>query len=306
MERASPALIRQRAASSTKAAPAGRKGKKPAPARSAAQEAPWGAIERTLSLLEYLSESPSPANLATIAQATGMEPNTAHRLLERLVSVGYARKCGSTKRYAAAARSLFPMSLHHPVNRMRLEAREQLRMLRDRFDESVCLIVFVGLDRVIVDFVPGRESLSPLYQTRLRTPLHASAAGLVFLSGLEEDERRSLLGPEPFAATTPKTLRSYEALDEELRSLEADGYIAARQSTFAGVTAIAAPIRSAHRIVGCLAFTGSAHGMDDARVALLGEAIKDSAALISLGASSIKAVSDFLGETSMDLTAASI
>lgn len=263
---------------------------------AAAPQVPKGAIERTLRLLEFLTDLPSPANLQVIAQGTGMEANTAHRLLERLVSSGYARKCGATRRYAASARSLFPMSLHHPINRLRIESREQLRMLRDRYDESVCLIVFLGLERVIVDFVPGREPLSPLYQTRLETPLHASAAGLVLLSGLSIRTQKALLGPEPFAATTGRTLTTYAALADEIAGFEDRGYIAARQSTFAGVTAIAAPIRSPQRLVGCIAFTGSSNGIDDERVALLGEAVKDSAALISLGAPSIKGVSDFVGD----------
>lgn len=159
--------------------------------------APRGAPERTLRLLQVLIEVPGPATLASIAQASGLEPNTAHRLLERLVETGYARKCDATRRYSAAARALYPMSLHHPLNRLRLESREQLRHLRERHDQSVCLIVFVGHQRVIIDFVPGREPLSPLYGTWLSNPLNASAAGIVLLSNLSRDERRKLLGDEP-------------------------------------------------------------------------------------------------------------
>ena len=123
--------------------------------------APRGAVERSLRVLEVLTEMPGPTSLAWVAQAIGLETNTVHRLLERLVAAGYARKCGATKRYSVAARALFPMSLHHPLNRLRIEARQQLRMLREHHDESVCLIVFVGDQRVIMDFIPGREPVNP-------------------------------------------------------------------------------------------------------------------------------------------------
>ena len=262
--------------------------------------APRGAVERSLRLMEALIEMAGPTGLPRLAQAAGLETNTAHRLLERLVATGYARKCGATKRYSAAARALVPMSLHHPLNRLRLESREQLRLLRERHDESVCLIVFVGRQRVIIDFIPGREPLSPLYETWLSNPLHASAAGIVLLSGYGEAERRRLLGPEPFEAPTANTITSYSRLDEELAALAADGYAVARQTTFIGVYAVAAPIRGPQGLVGCLALTGSAYGKDEPRLAALGESLKDAAHLITFGAPSVKAVSDFLGDAVPD------
>lgn len=262
--------------------------------------APRGAPERTLRLLQVLIEVPGPATLASIAQASGLEPNTAHRLLERLVEAGYARKCDATRRYSAAARALYPMSLHHPLNRLRLESREQLRHLRERHDQSVCLIVFVGHQRVIIDFVPGREPLSPLYGTWLSNPLNASAAGIVLLSNLSRDERRKLLGDEPLPAPTPHAATTYAALEAEIQALTSRGYALARQSTFIGIYAVAAPICGPHGCIGCLAFTGSVHGIDEDALAMLGGALRDAANLISWGAPSIKAVSDFLGNHAPD------
>lgn len=263
---------------------------------SSVPAAPRGAVERSLRLMEVLIELAGPTGLPRLAQLVGLETNTAHRLLERLVATGYARKCGATKRYSAAARALVPMSLHHPLNRLRLEAREQLRLLRERHDESVCLILFVGRQRVIIDFIPGREPLSPLYETWLSNPLHASAAGIVLLSGYGDAERRTLLGPEPFVAPTANTITSYSQLDAEFAALAADGYAVARQTTFVGVYAVAAPIRGPHGPIGCLALTGSAYGKDEPRLAVLGESLKDAAHLISFGAPSIKAVGDYLGD----------
>jgi DNA-binding IclR family transcriptional regulator len=192
------------------------------------------------------------------------------------------------------------MSLHHPLNRLRLEAREQLRLLRERHDENICLIVFVGYQRVIIDFIPGREPLNPLYETWLSNPLHASAAGIILLSGLSDEERRRLLGEEPFPAPTGNTVTTYSALQKEFDVLEVNGYAIARETTFVGVNAVAAPIRGPQRLIGCLAFTGSAHALGESRLASLGESLKDAANLISWGAPSIKAVMDFLGDSIPD------
>lgn len=266
----------------------------------AAVVAPRGAVERSLRVLEVLTEAAGPASLASVAQATGLETNTVHRLMERLVGAGYVRKSGATKRYSIGARALFPMSLHHPLNRLRLESREQLRLLRERHDQSVCLIVFVGTQRVIVDFLPGREPLSPLYETWLSNPLHASAAGIILLASLPEDERRRLLGDEPFFSPTTNTLTTYAGLAKEIDALESNGYAVARQTTFVGVNAVAAPIRGPQRAIGCLAFTGSSYALDESQLAALGESLRDAANLISLGAPSIKALTDFLGDSVPD------
>ncbi|MCZ7559245.1 MAG: IclR family transcriptional regulator [Burkholderiaceae bacterium] len=276
-------------------------GKRPAlEGRIGPPTAPRGAPERTLRLLQILIEVPGPATLASIALASGLEPNTAHRLLERLVETGYARKCDATRRYSAAARALYPMSLHHPLNRLRLESREQLRHLRERHDQSVCLIVFVGHQRVIIDFVPGREPLSPLYGTWLSNPLNASAAGIVLLSNLSRDERRKLLGDEPLPAPTPHAATTYAALEAEIQALASRGYALARLSTFIGIYAVAAPIRGPQGFIGCLAFTGSVHGIDEDVLAMLGGALRDAANLISGAPPSIKAVSDFVGNHAPD------
>lgn len=300
--RKAPAGMRIDPAPQPRAAKGGDGGSaKPSPRNAA----PRGAVERSLRVLEVLTEMAGPASLASVAQSCGLETNTVHRLLERLVAVGYVRKSGATKRYSIGARGLFPMSLHHPLNRLRLESREQLRLLREHHDQSVCLIVFVGRQRVIVDFLPGREPLSPLYETWLSNPLHASAAGIVLLASLPEDERRRLLGDEPFFAPTGNTLTTYAALLKEIEALESNGYAVARQTTFVGVNAVAAPIRGPQRAIGCLAFTGSSYALDDSQLAALGESLRHAANLISLGAPSIKALADFLGDSVPDFESSS-
>lgn len=75
------------------------------------------------------------------------------------------------------------------------------------------------------------------------------------------DGRRKLLGDEPLPAPTPHAATTYAALEAEIQALASRGYALARQSTFIGIYAVAAPIRGPHGFIGCLAFTGSVHGV---------------------------------------------
>lgn len=254
-----------------------------------------GAVERSLHIIEILIEAAAPMGIADLANAAGLKPNSAHRLLQKLAATGYVYRNEVTKRVCAGPQALFPKSLHHPLNRFRQEAREQLRLLRERYDESVCLIVFVGHERIIIDAIQGREPLSPLYETRLRNPLHAAAAGMILLNELSSQERRQLLGEEPFKAPTGNTVTSYAALEKQFEALQRNGYAVARETTFIGVNAVAAPIRSDQKAIGCVAITGSSQTITEERLGGIGEALRHSAALISWGAPSVKAVAHFLG-----------
>ncbi|MBI3374163.1 MAG: IclR family transcriptional regulator [Betaproteobacteria bacterium] len=254
-----------------------------------------GAVERSLHIIAILIEAAAPMSVADIANAAGLKPNSAHRLLQKLSATGYVYRNEVTKRVCAGPQALYPKSLHHPLNRLRQEAREQLRALRERYDESVCLIVFVGHERVIIDAIQGREPLSPLYETRLRNPLHASAAGIILLNELPSKERRRLLGEEPFKAPTVHTVTSYAVLEKQFEALQRHGYAVARETTFIGVNAVAAPIRSEQKAIGCIAITGSTQTITEARLGSFGEVLRHSADLISWGAPSVKAVAHFLG-----------
>lgn len=254
-----------------------------------------GAVERSLHIIEILIEAAAPMSIADIANAAGLKPNSAHRLLQKLAATGYVYRNEVTKRVCAGPQALFPRSLHHPLNRLRQETHEQLRVLRERYDESVCLIVFVGHERIIIDAIQGRERLSPLYETRLRNPLHASAAGIILLNDLTSKERHQLLGEEPFKAPTVNTVTSYAALEKQLEALQRHGYAVAKETAFIGVNAVAAPIRSEQKAIGCIAITGSSQTNTEDRLGGLGEALRHSADLVTWGAASVKAVAHFLG-----------
>ena len=254
-----------------------------------------GAVERSVYIVGLLIEAGAPMSIADIANASGLEANSVHRLLQKLVATGHVYRNPVTKRFGAGPQALFPMSLHHPLNGLRQEAREQLRLLRERYFESVCLIIFIGGERVIVDFIQGREPLSPLYETRLSNPLHASAAGIILLDEMPARERRECLGKEPFAAPTVQTVTSYAVLEQQFEALQRDGYAVAHETAFIGVNAVAAPIRYQGKGIGCIAITGSSQTITEEQLKILGAALKHSANLISVGAPSVRAVAHFLG-----------
>jgi len=218
-----------------------------------------------------------------------------HRLLQRLTGTGSIVRHPASKRFSAGPRTLFPKSQYHPLSELRRETREPLRALWQAFGETTCLIVFNGHERMLVDLIQGRESLSPYFDTRMESPLHGSVTGIIMLMGMPELDRRRRLGPGPYKAHTPKTIISPEEFDTVLAAAAERGYAVARDAAFMGITALGAPLRYRDRVVGCLTMAGSSTSISEDRVDVLGQALADAANLVTHGAPSLKAVAHYFG-----------
>jgi IclR family transcriptional regulator, acetate operon repressor len=258
-------------------------------------QARTGALERGFHIVEVLIEAPAPMSHTDIATATGLEITTTQRLLQRLIDAGYVIKDFASKRFSASPRALFPMSPNHPLSVVRRETHDQLRLLRERYDETTCLVLFNRSERMLIDFVQGKESLSHFYDTWMDTPLHCSMTGHLLLLEMPALDRRRLLGPAPYEAHTPKTMTSTEDLERELELTRERGYAVARDTAFMGLAGVGAPIRGRGNIVGCLVMVGSSESIDAARADRLGEVLKGAANLITHMAPSLNAVGHFLG-----------
>lgn len=114
----------------------------------------------------------------------------------------------TSKRFSASPKALFPKSPYHPLSEVRRETRDQLRLLRETYDETTCLVLFNRYERMLIDFVQGKESLSLYYDTWMDTPLHSSVTGFILLLEMPALDRRRLLGPAPYEANTPKAMTS--------------------------------------------------------------------------------------------------
>lgn len=254
-----------------------------------------GALERGLHILEVLVDAPAPMSLTDIANATGLESNTVHRLLQRLTGTGNIVKHPASKRFSAGPRTLFSKSQYHPLNELRRETREPLRSLWEEFGETTCLIVFNGHERMLVDLIQGRQSLSPYFDTRMESPLHGSVTGIILLMELPKLDRRRLLGPGPYKAHTPETITSPKEFEKELAATAERGYAIARDTSFMGITALGAPLRYRDKFVGCLTMAGSSSSITKSRIESLGQALSGAANLVTCAAPSLKAVAHYFG-----------
>lgn len=238
-------------------------------AKSEQNGAAANTLARGLKLVQILTEAPAPMSLARIARASNLDNSTCHRMLQTLSAEGWAVQDGQTREYAAGPHALVRCAPWHPLSLFKQQARSLLERLNERTKETACLIVFPGTERVIVDVIHGRLTLSSYYDIRLATPLHGSASGKILLASMPKERRDELLGQPPFAAATAHTPSTVEQLEAQLDGIKKNGVVVSREEAFMGLVAYGAPITYRAETLGCVVVTCSSDGrepLDDDRL----------------------------------------
>lgn len=259
-----------------------------APAAEARAET--SALKRGLAVLELLVEATHPMTSREVADALQLSDSTAHRLLHTLWDAGYATR-DEHRRFAARARSFLPLTLYHPLNVLRRDSFEQLRELREASGLSASMVVFLGLERLVLDVSGVTGSLTPYFGTCLDNPLHVAASGKLLLLGMSESARERVLGPAPYAGLTPYTLTDPAALAEDLRQAAARGFAKSLNENFVGLSAVAAPLMCGpDQMLGCLIVAGASERFSDERTNEFGTMLRARADLIACGSTAVRAL----------------
>lgn len=249
-----------------------------------------GSLAKGLRLIELLIESPTPRGISDLAADAGVDSSSVHRLLQPLIERGYVLRDAESRRYMAGPKALGPYSMTHPLKEFGREALPILTSVRNSTGETAAVVTFIGSQRLNTETVRGSHALAPYYDTWLRSPLHGSASGKVLLAALTPAERRALLGEGPYPAATPMTITDPVELDRHLDEANKRGYAIARDDAFAGMTAIAAPLTYAQRVVGCIAIVGRSDSIAPEAEAELGAALTNAGALLTHSAPSLRAI----------------
>lgn len=223
-----------------------------------------GTLLRGLAVMEVLLAARQPLSLIEVATRVALDQSTTLRLLRALEQVSQVIRIGDGKRYLASPKAMRPLSLRHPLEQFRRESSHLLRQLSTKLSSTVVLVVFFGMQRLVLDVVQAPGSLSPYYEPWLSGPLHASGPGKSLLLSLKPDEQRALLGPEPYDAFTPHTLRTWDQVSANMIRAQRTGVVTVRDEFYEGLTAMAANYMDEEGyVVGCIAVTGHSLDMDE-------------------------------------------
>ncbi len=199
-------------------------------------------LDRALDLLEALATT-DELGVSDIAARTGLVPSTAHRLLGTLVARGYAAQNPSSGRYLIGYKLLeLTSGLHDRLARLRAAARPHLESIQRETGETTNLVVLEGRNVVYIESVAGTRSVRLFTEVGRAIPAHTAGSGKALLAWRAPGDVAALLGGEPLAASTSRTLTSLEALQDDFARIRRRGYATDNEEHELGVACVATPV----------------------------------------------------------------
>ncbi|HEX7290020.1 MAG TPA: IclR family transcriptional regulator C-terminal domain-containing protein [Conexibacter sp.] len=199
-------------------------------------------VRRTLRTLELLADGPQTQ--ADVARELAVHRRTARRLLARLVDEGYAEPEAGGRHVAFRATSRLAVLGRQVADGLDLlaTARRHLAALDPRLAGARFVAVLEGAGVALshVDEPPGVDPLAAASLLTRSGPLHATAAGKVFLSA-----DTALLGEalaQELLAYTGRTVVTRGDLLLELANVRERGWAVEDEEHRAGVRTVASPV----------------------------------------------------------------
>lgn len=196
---------------------------------------------RTLDLIEFVVARPSGVVAQEIASALDIPVSSLSYLLATLIERDYLRREG---------RQYFPGEgldrLRVPSAELSLidRARPLLRALRSHLNETATLFRLEGWEAEAVLTETAGQPLRYSIDVGARVPLHAVAAGKIFLSMMSDEKLGRYFAEVSLNGYTEHTIRKRAQLMKAIETVRETGIASARNEFTQGITAFGTALRS--------------------------------------------------------------
>jgi DNA-binding IclR family transcriptional regulator len=220
------------------------------------------AVARIFRTLELLAEGPSTPS--ELARALDIDRSTALRLLRQLTASGYVARDPVARTYATVGARLLRLVSRAPDHANLSELVDPiLRAVRTQYGEATMLAVPARGSMVYAAFFPSRQVLGIREQLGALRPMHCSAVGKAYLSGLTESELEDELQRLTFEGGTPNAAHDRPALYKAVMEARSRGYAVDHDETSIGVSCVAVPLRLGDSLIGAIGVTGPTTRLDE-------------------------------------------
>jgi DNA-binding IclR family transcriptional regulator len=200
-------------------------------------------IERMTRLLDVLAANPDAVGLKLLAQATGLHPSTAHRILTALVNDRLVERIDPGS-YRLGMRLLELGNLVKQRISVREHALPFMRDLHAATGEAVNLSVRRDDEIVYVERTSsGRSMMRVVNIIGARAPLHITAVGKLFLLDDGPEGVAQYAARNGLRGFTKNSITALPVLEKELEKVRRQGYAVDNEEAEAGVRCIGAGIR---------------------------------------------------------------
>ena len=237
-------------------------------------------VDRAISVMELLARRGS-SGVTEVANEIGIHKSTAYRLLATLRDRGLVEQDAVSEKYRLGfGLVVLASTVTADLDVLRC-AQSVCERLSEQTQETVTVAILEDDDAVIIHQTISKSSALSVDWTGRHTPIHATAAGQIFLSHMPEDQwRRILRGPlERF---TENTILDPATLQERARETRQRGYGYTVEELEVGLNAVGAPVRSSEGAVAAtVSVSGPAFRLSAEDIPEVAELVKGAASEIS-------------------------
>ena len=207
---------------------------------AAGATAAGNAAEKVLRVLAALDEHP---RLADLTRAVALPKSTVHRILQTLVSEGFASYDDATGSYAPGPRLLGLAG--RVLGRVEVAAGTDpaLRDLQERTGATVHLAVLADDEAVYVRKVESRKPYRMVSRVGMAVPLHSTSIGKALLAGMTDADVTGIVDRTGLPRRTPATITSVPVLLADLAGVRDRGWAVDREENESGIVCVGAGVR---------------------------------------------------------------
>lgn len=239
-------------------------------------------LARGLTLLGLLAQAQEGLSLSAVAQAAGLAPSTAHRLLRTLETHRFAFNDTTTGHWSVGVASFAVGAAFVRSRNYVTIARAYMERLVANADETANLAIEDAGEAVYLSQVESRQIMRTFTKPGARVPMHASAVGKALLAALPENEALLLVSRKGLTRLTPHTLGSPEALTSDLRMGRQRGFAVDDEEHAVGLRCVASAIYDDQgRPIAAVSLSGPAARIDDRRLSDFGAMVRESCRAIT-------------------------
>lgn len=241
-------------------------------------------VDRAMTILEHLAQSPEGLSMIEIAARTGIPNNSVYRIAMTLCRRGYLRRSAESKRFTITRKFLklaFPSVHHLNIVDVSMDAMEELR---DGVAESVFLAAFIRSEGegVVLAQAPALHPIRLMVEPGTRFDLYSTGPGKAMLAFLPDKQQARLLDSFDYQPHTRNTITKADALREELAEIRRLGYGLDRGESFEGVHCVGAPLFDEHgAVLGAIWVSGPSTRLPESDFERIGPEVVASAERIS-------------------------
>ncbi|MTD54037.1 IclR family transcriptional regulator [Amycolatopsis pithecellobii] len=198
-------------------------------------------VQRAVSILQVLARD-GTSGVSDIAAQLDVHKSTVFRLIATLEARGLVEQVADRGQYQlgyGVVQLAAGVTRRHDIA---IVSRATCQELAERVGETVNIVIRDGQEVLTVDQVIGSAAVTTMNWAGQRSPVHATAAGKVFLAAMPATERDSLMA-KPLTRYTEHTLVDREALEAQVSTVTREGYGYTIEELEVGLVSVAAPIR---------------------------------------------------------------